>query len=412
MRTSAFAFATDLIDAGYDTVLDRLQHQARVDGVTVACNYHHSRDVLPHNPRHRVRFFRGETYFRPDWDRYPADGPRPVVSPLVDAFDPIERLQECTASRGLEVRGWVNVLHSTRLGLAYPDCTVRTCFGDELVFALCPAHPHVRDYAVGLAADLGARGLNGLLCETVGFLPFDHGWHHERSYAPLPPLARFAMGLCFCQHCRAATESAGGDAEGLRHWVAAELDATLAGRSSALDGMAPAGREDVDHLGDGRMARHLEAREGRVTSLVGAMQAAAGSTPLLYMDAAGGVRAIGSGMPSQAGVGSVTRRAWQFGADLPALAEACSGVSTLGYTPDADVLAGDVAAYAEHFEPARISVAVRPMPPDCDGPSDLAAKVDRLRAAGVAWLDLYHYAFIGLDALPWIGDAVSTQGAP
>ena len=40
-----------------DTVLDRLQ-RSRLDGLTMACNYHHSRDVFPHNPVHRVRFRR------------------------------------------------------------------------------------------------------------------------------------------------------------------------------------------------------------------------------------------------------------------------------------------------------------------------------------------------------------------
>ena len=36
----------------------------------MAGNYHHSRDVFPHNPHRKVRFMRGGVFFRPDPARY------------------------------------------------------------------------------------------------------------------------------------------------------------------------------------------------------------------------------------------------------------------------------------------------------------------------------------------------------
>ena len=45
MKTSTFLFATDLVDEGIDVVLERLE-QANLDALTMACNYHHSRDVF------------------------------------------------------------------------------------------------------------------------------------------------------------------------------------------------------------------------------------------------------------------------------------------------------------------------------------------------------------------------------
>jgi hypothetical protein len=70
MRASVILFATDLVDEGFETVVDRIRDLAGADAVTMACNYHHSRDVFPHNPRRKVRFMRGGVFFRPDPARY------------------------------------------------------------------------------------------------------------------------------------------------------------------------------------------------------------------------------------------------------------------------------------------------------------------------------------------------------
>ena len=408
MKSSVFVFATDLVDEGYDTVLDRLS-DAGVDGVTVACNYHHSRDVFPHNPVRRVRFFHGEVYFSPHPSRY--DGIRPPVAGLVADFDPLQRLVDEAGARGMAVHGWTNNTHNSRLGSAHPECTARTCFGDPLVFALCPANPAVRAYVTALSGDLAERGIDSLTCETLGYLPFDHGWHHERSYVPLSPAARFVMGLCFCRHCAAAGGDRGVDVEALQRWCRGELQAVLDGTPRELTDDVPVRRDAIGALAGGRMADYLATRESVVTALAADVTRACGDVPVSYMDVSGGLRGAGSGMQADGGDRDATARSWQEGSDLTRLAESCDGLQMLGYTRELAALETDLCAYLGHVEASRLAVALRPMAPDVLSAEELAAKIELLDRAGVDRVDLYHYAFMPLDHLGWIRAALHASGA-
>ena len=49
---------------------------------------------------------------------------------------------------------------------------------------------------------------------------------------------------------------------------------------------------------------------------------------------------------------------------------------------------------------------MRPSPPDCVAPENLAAKVRLARELGVTRVDFYHYGFVRLGALDWIRAAI------
>lgn len=76
------AFATDLYDEGFQTVLGNVQERAGVDGLTMAVAYHGARDLFPHNPVHKVRYLEGgAVFFQPDESKSGirnilGDGPR------------------------------------------------------------------------------------------------------------------------------------------------------------------------------------------------------------------------------------------------------------------------------------------------------------------------------------------------
>ncbi len=53
-----------------------------------------------------------------------------------------------------------------------------------------------------------------------------------------------------------------------------------------------------------------------------------------------------------------------------------------------------------------LAVALRPSPPDCVEPENLAAKVRLARELGVTRVDFYHYGFVRLGALDWIRAAI------
>jgi hypothetical protein len=211
VTTSAYVFAGDLLDEGVSVVLERLA-DAGLDGVSMAAAYHHARDVVPHNPRRKLVYLEGGVaYFHADAERYARIRPR--RSALTEVQDPLATLVQVARERGLQTSAWLVVLHNTRLAMAYPDCAPRTAFGDPLLNSLCPANPDARAYAVALASDVARYGLEAIKLEAVHYPSFDHGGHHERSFVPLSPNARFLFGLCFCTHCVATAQAAGVDAE-------------------------------------------------------------------------------------------------------------------------------------------------------------------------------------------------------
>ena len=55
-------YATDLVDEGFDVVLQRLQERGAIEAVELAAIYHHARDLYPHNPVHRVHFADGGVF--------------------------------------------------------------------------------------------------------------------------------------------------------------------------------------------------------------------------------------------------------------------------------------------------------------------------------------------------------------
>jgi hypothetical protein len=304
------------------------------------------------------------------------------------------------------VRAWTVFLHNSTLGERHPDCTIQNAFGDPYLTSLCPANPAVRAYACALAADLASRGVAAILAEALGYAAFDHGYHHERSFIPLPPIARFLLGLCFCAHCTSAIERQGVSVARLRQFTQTALTAVLTGEPHTLpDG--PVTWEALAGLADGELGHFLTARQPIVTSLAQEVTTAveeAGSVRFVVMDMAGAAKGYATGQPTGT---PAPASAWHDGLDLPALSRACHGIEAIGYTQDPARLRLDLDAYGQTLAPGTpLAVALRPMLPDCDTTANLAAKVAEARQAGVDWLDFYHYGFMQLPVLDRIQEAM------
>jgi hypothetical protein len=413
MKASTLLFATDLVDEGIDVVLDRLQ-RSRLDGLTMACNYHHSRDVFPHNPVHRVRFMQGGVFFRPEKTKYEKLLVQPDVPRWVLDDDPLRNVCEAAGRRGLAVRAWTNNMHSTSLASANPSCSVQNAFGDHYITSLCPANPNVRAYVCALNSDLARYPLDALLVESICYMPFDHGYHHERALVSLSPLAKFLLGLCFCEFCVAAINAEGGQGEKLRVFVSEQLDRHLGGAPSDLDG-AEVSRQRVEQLAGGDLKAMLAARKSVVTSLIHDVKEAVGEVsrlPVLVMEWSGGLRGAGMGMPVGDTATVALDRAWQDGVDLEQVTRVCDGVGVLGYVREPEALRRDLESYRKAIgaEP-QLSVALRPMPPDCFSPAELAPKIALLRGVAADWVEFYHYGFMRLLHLDWIAEALASQAA-
>jgi hypothetical protein len=305
-------------------------------------------------------------------------------------------------------------MHSTNLASANPTCSVQNAFGDRYITSLCPANPDVRAYVRALNSDLARYPLDALLVESICHMPFDHGYHHERLFVSISPLAKFLLGMCFCEHCTAGVAREGVQAERLRAYVAEQLDRHLGGTASDLDG-AELSRPRLARLAGGDLIGMLAARQSAVTSLIREVKeavAAVSGVPVLVMEWSGGLRGAGMGMPVGETTTTAPDRAWEDGVDLEQVRGVCDGFGVLGYVRELEALRLDLAAYRKAIgTTGQLSVALRPMPPDCVSPAELSQKITLLNGFAADWVEFYHYGFMRLQNLDWIAEALASQAA-
>ena len=406
METSLFAFATDLHDEGLATVLDNVQHRAGVGGVTIAASYHEGRDLFPHSPKRKVRFLEGGAlFFRPDLSRYDGLRIQPHVSELARETDVFGELCAEAEQRGLEVHAWTVFLHNDTLGVRYPDCAPRNAFADPYVTDLCPTNPDVRAYTRALAGDVARLGVTSIFTESLHYHALEHGYAHERYFIELGPLSRYLLGLCFCEHCLAAARERGVDGEAVARFAREELERVFerAGTEATRDDIA---RDEVAALAGGELGGYLQAREETVASLAAEAAAAARAegASFTFMDLSGAVKGYATGRPAGDAAPTI---AWKLGVELASVGEACGSIAAIGYAADPERLRFDLEAYRAVAPSARISVAMRPMAPDCDSAENLAAKLRVAREVGVERAHFYHYGFMRLESLDLVQEALA-----
>lgn len=405
METSIFAFPTDLHGEGVETVLDNVQLRAGLGGITLAAVYHEARDLFPHNPGGRIRFLEGgAAYFRPDARRYAGLALRPRPARLTTEFDALTEAAAAARRRGLAVHAWTVFLHVDWTCEPRPEQCERTAFRDPLLTELCPANPDVRAYAAALAGDIARHGVRTIVAESLHYHPLEHGYHHERYFAPLGGQARFLLGLCFCEHCLAAARERGADAQRLRRFAVDELERAFAGEPG--DPAEPS-LEEARALAGGELAALLDARAERVASLAGevAEAARAEGAGFAFLDASGAIKGYATGHPEGEAAPSI---AWRLGVDVAAVANACGGLEAIAYAADPARVELDLEAYGAALpEHGTLSAALRPMLPDCDSAENLAGKLRLARALELERVDLYHYGLAPLAALDRIQAALT-----
>jgi hypothetical protein len=405
IETTAFAFATDLVDEGMDAVLDNVSKRGELGGITMAAAYHHGRDVFPHNPARKVHFLEGGTvFFRPDPNRYKGRVLQPLVSALAQQTDVLADLCHDASARSLRVRAWTVFMHNYALGEAHPECASRNAFGDAYLTDLCPNNPEVRAYAAALSADIASKGVSAVAAESLHFHGLEHGFHHERYFIELGPLGRYLLGLCFCEHCLGAARRDGVDVLRLHREARAELENRFATQPDPEP--AELDRADLGSFAGGELGGYLKSRSKSVALLVAQCAEAAKleGAGFAFIDLSGAIKGYATGRPQGATAPAI---AWQFGIDVGAVAKACGQVEAIGYAADPERLKLDLAAYRSIIGPDRkLSVIMRPMAPDCDSADNLSRKLDVARAAGCVEVGFYHYGFMRLESLDLIREAL------
>jgi hypothetical protein len=405
MRASAFIFGTDLLDEGPDAVLDNLQQRGGLDSVTFSATYHDARDVFPHNPKRRVFRNEGDVNWFPVETEHYGSGLVPRQAAAAEGADVLASLCGHAKTRGMKVTAWTIFLHNSVLATAHPDCSTLNVYGDPYLTDLCPANPRVRSYCCELAADVVRRPVERLLAESLHFRPLEHGEHHERYLIALPLEARSMMSLCFCPHCRSAATYAGVDVPALQSAIRAALqpvwDDTLRPGQPLL--VADAARDSL--------AEYVRVRTTTVTSLVKLVREsiATSGVPLTFVDHAGTMAHVMHGVTADDDVLSASQR---LGIDPVAVSTVTDELCVLGYQDTPERLAAVLARYRQALGPrAHLSVALRPLLPDCQNEANLLQKIRHAVEAGAQGLEFYHYAMMPLNRLEWIRNGLDAAGA-
>ncbi len=400
MRSSIFVFGTDLLHEGCEAVLDNVRGRGGIEGVALSANYHHARDVFPHNPKYHV--FRNEgdvAWFAPDRARY-GSGLVPRQAAEAAGRDILDELCRIAGPRGIPVTAWTIFLHNSTLATEFPDCATRNVYGDPYLTDLCPANPRVRAYCSELASDICRYPVRRLLAESLHYRPLEHGAHHERYLIDLSGEARTLLSLCFCPHCREAGARAGIACDALAEGIRTALDRIFDDEPGAGEGplLGPEDRE--------RLAAYVDVRAQTVTSLVAEVRAATAraGVELCFVDHAGAMAHVMRGTSADDDVLLAARR---LGIDPAAVAAVSDEFCVLGYTDTRGRLEAMLARYRALVGDSRsLTVGLRPLSPDCRDPGNLREKVAVARSFGAEGVDFYHYAMMPLPRLDWIRAAL------
>jgi hypothetical protein len=383
-----YAYAWDIAEVGVPSFVAEAKALG-LDTVTFAGSYHAGKFLRPKGKTGKVYFPEdGAAYFRVAPERYGKI--KPWENSRLKQGDTLKAL--CEAD--IAVNAWMVLLHNTRLGTLHPSATVENAFGDRYIYSLCPSAPESREYAVALCKDVTeSYPVIGLSLETPGFLPYQHGFHHEFALLKQNRWLDAQLGLCFCEHCLRGAAQHGIDAAGLRKQVARAVETYLDGDIDVPDDMAEAFWH-ADVLSE--LGAYLRYRRETVTSLVAEIRAA------VRKDGAVAV------IPS---VARPTAGAWYEGTDLVALARTADAIEACFYEPSVERIRADIFDVQRRIGGAgKLRGILRPAWPDLQSKSSVVGAVTALRDAGIGDVAFYNYGHLRRANLAWIADALAVLG--
>jgi hypothetical protein len=392
MYKGLYVYAWDLADEGLETVLGRIRPTG-INTLTLAASYHAGKFLRPHGVGGKVYFpADGTVYFQARPERY--GHIRPLVNPMVAEFDAFARLEH--QAPDLERVAWVVCCHNTPLGQQYPEFTSRNAFGDPYPYSLCPAHPAVRDYVVNLVADLLDRhDLAGVALETPGWLPYDHGFHHEFALVPLDRFAKSLLALCFADATCSAARAVGIDADRLQARTRELLERYLSADLALSEALATEWWL-AEVVSDPEFAAFLHWRCRVVADLVADVRAAVPAPTRLAV------------IPT---VQRPPAAAWLEGSDLALLAGVADALEVPLYQPSAEeawLSAWDARRRAG--DAAALNFILRPSFPDLANGAETVAAVRRLEPLRPAGIAFYNYGHLRLASLDHVTAALAALG--
>ncbi|MSZ70305.1 MAG: hypothetical protein F2709_03975 [Actinobacteria bacterium] len=388
-KLSMFSYSWDLAENSVAKSVDEFK-RIGINSVTLASSYHAGKFLRPKSATNKVYFPEdGTVYFKSDASKY--GDIRPIPNSI---YGNGEVLRELTETKGLSVSAWLVLLHNTPLGTKHQDSAVQNAFGDPYIYALCPSAPAARAYALGLCKDVTeSYKVDGISIESIGFPPYEHGYHHEMSFVKPNKWLSQNLGLCFCKYCVAGAEKAGIDAKALKARVANKIHGYLEGDIDYQNDMAEA-LWLADIASDPELRKFLDFRSTVVTSLAKEIRESVRKDVEVAI------------IPS---VARPTGGAWYEGTDLKAIAETTGVIEACFYEPATDRIKADlVDIKLRTNNVGKIKGVLRPAFPDLTSEAAVIDAVSALWDGGVKDIGFYNYGHIRSQSLNWIERALAT----
>lgn len=388
MYKGMYTYAWDLNEEGVETVLERYR-SCGVNTITLAASYHAGKFLRPHARKRRVYFPEdGTVYFLPRQERYGAI--HPIMNSVLSEHDFFDELRALAPD--MKRVAWTVCLHNTELGVRHPEYAVRNAYGDPYHYNLCPAFEEVQEYVATLCADMAELyELDGIALETPGFLPYEHGFHHEFTLLPLNRWVKWLLGLCFSDASVAGAAAAGIDVARLRQQTMDSIDHFFSGAKAVPDETAYEWWI-ADLVTDPEWAAFLNWRCKVVSDLVARVREAVPKETELAV------------IPT---VQRPTAASWMEGSDLKRLAEIADVLEIPAYEPSAEAVAIDARDVRRRTGPdAKLNFILRPTYPDLADGAETVAAARVLKEAGAAGLAFYNYGHMALASLDYVRDAL------
>jgi hypothetical protein len=268
--------------------------------------------------------------------------------------------------------------------------------GDPYIYSFCPSAPDSRAYGVGLAKDVSDNyDISGIGIESIGFPPYEHGFHHEMSFVKPNKWLSSYLGLCFCKHCLKGAKEFGVDADKLKAQVAKKIEDYFAGDIDFPADMAEAFWL-ADVVANSELRRYLDFRNSVVTSLAKEIRETVRSDVEVAI------------IPS---VARPTGGACYEGTDLKAVVAVTGVIEACFYEPATERIQADLVDLKRRTENiGKIKGKLRPTFPDVTNKNAVVEAVRALREGGVSDIGFYNYGHIRSQSLDWISAALKSKG--
>ncbi|MEE9293353.1 MAG: hypothetical protein V3W34_00095 [Phycisphaerae bacterium] len=218
---NVLCYPWDLEDEGVENVLDCVQGELGVDGITVLVagrpltQLRRRRQVAP-----RVFRTRGGLFFQPDQSKYRSTRLKPVVSGWLKARNPLATIAHACRKRDIQLRAVLHTRRIGRLAARFTSCATKSPFGDHSPGLICQHNPDVAEFLRALVNDLSENyPLAAIVLRDLG-RPFDTDLLDVLEPAPaLGSAGRELLAVCFCESCIQAAGAAGIDTDAVVEFV-------------------------------------------------------------------------------------------------------------------------------------------------------------------------------------------------